>query len=81
MDKLIQELPSGEMIFIKGDLNDHVGKENRGFERVHGGQGYGVRNESRCYSKPCNNLWFHFNEHLIQEEELAFNHLQEWDKC
>lgn len=56
MDKLIQELPSGEMIFIKGDLNDHVGKENRGFERVHGGQGYGVRNESRFYSKPCNNL-------------------------
>ena len=29
---------------LGGDLNGHVGKENDGYEGVHGGQGYGVRN-------------------------------------
>ena len=33
MDGLIREIPIGEMIFPRGDLNEHVGKDNRGYER------------------------------------------------
>ena len=29
---------------LGGDLNGHVGKESDGYEGVHGGQEYGVRN-------------------------------------
>jgi hypothetical protein len=36
---------STEKLFIGGDLNGHVGATNVGFERVHGGFGYGSRNQ------------------------------------
>ena len=29
---------------LGGDLNGHVGKESDGYEGVHGGQGYRMRN-------------------------------------
>ena len=45
INSLLQEIPIGERIFIGGDLNGHVGKANRGYERVHGGYGFGERNE------------------------------------
>ena len=32
------------MVIIGGDLNGHVGKEVNGYEGVHGGYGYGIRN-------------------------------------
>ena len=38
MDGFIQEIPIIEKIFLGEDLNGHVGKDNRGYERVHGGQ-------------------------------------------
>jgi hypothetical protein len=31
-------------LVVCGDLNGHVGAEADGFEGVHGGKGYGVRN-------------------------------------
>jgi hypothetical protein len=42
---LVKGIPSGEKLFIGGDLNGHVGTSNIGFERVHGGFGYGIRNK------------------------------------
>jgi len=42
---LIQGLPNEEKVFIGIDLNVHVRKDSGGYERVHGGQGYGLRNE------------------------------------
>ena len=33
-------------IFLEGDLNGHVGKDNGGSEGVHGGQRLGEKNES-----------------------------------
>ena len=39
IDGLLREISTSEKIFLGGDLNGHVGKENRGYERVHGGQG------------------------------------------
>ena len=32
------------MLLVCGDLNGHVGKISSGFEGLHGGHGYGVRN-------------------------------------
>ena len=44
MDGLVQGIPESERIFIGGDLNGHVGKTSGGYERVHGGYGFGERN-------------------------------------
>ncbi|XP_045449948.1 uncharacterized protein LOC123658626 [Melitaea cinxia] len=38
------KVPECEEIYIGGDFNGHVGRMNDGYERVHGGRGYGVRN-------------------------------------
>ncbi|KAK9112514.1 hypothetical protein Scep_020033 [Stephania cephalantha] len=45
MDGFMQSIPLDENVFIGGDLNGHVGASNDRFERVHGGFGYGNRNE------------------------------------
>ena len=42
--KLIEGIKKTERIMLGGDLNRHVGKESDGYEGVHGGQGYGMRN-------------------------------------
>lgn len=34
-----------KIFFLWGDLNEHVGKYSRGYERVNGGQWFGERNE------------------------------------
>lgn len=44
MDGLIREIPTNGKIFV-GDLNGHVGMDNRWYERVHRGQGFGERIE------------------------------------
>ena len=44
LDDLIRAVPSSEKLFI-GDLNGHVGTTSVGFEAVHGGFGYGSRNQ------------------------------------
>ncbi|KAJ7952361.1 Retrovirus-related Pol polyprotein LINE-1 [Quillaja saponaria] len=45
LEETVQGVPLGEKLFIGADLNGHVGSTNEGFERVHGGYGYGVKNE------------------------------------
>ncbi|XP_071680971.1 uncharacterized protein [Lolium perenne] len=45
LEDLVRRVPIGEKLFIGGDLNGHVGTYNTGFERVHGGFGYGIRNQ------------------------------------
>ena len=37
MDGLLWEIPTSEKIFLGVDLNGHLGKDNVGNERVHGG--------------------------------------------
>lgn len=41
---LISKISDDELIIIGGDLNGHVGKVANGYEEVHGGYGYGIRN-------------------------------------
>ena len=45
LDRLVRAIPSSEKLFIGGDLNGHVGTSSAGFEAVHGGFGYGSRNQ------------------------------------
>jgi hypothetical protein len=45
LDSMVSTAPISEKLFIGGDLNGHVGATNVGYERVHGGFGYGSRNE------------------------------------
>ncbi|MCX8789090.1 exonuclease/endonuclease/phosphatase family protein [Vibrio parahaemolyticus] len=42
---MVHDIPISEKNFIGGDLNGHVGKINNGYERNHGGFGFGNRNE------------------------------------
>ena len=44
LDSMVNTVPISEKLFI-GDLNGHVGATNVGFERVHGGFGYGTRSQ------------------------------------
>ncbi|KAK1678564.1 hypothetical protein QYE76_039412 [Lolium multiflorum] len=45
LEDFVRRVPIGEKLFIGGDLNGHVGTSNTGFERVHGGFGYGIKNQ------------------------------------
>ena len=42
---MVRDVPSSEKLFIGGDLSSHVRTSSAGFEAVHGGFGYGNRNE------------------------------------
>jgi hypothetical protein len=42
---LASNIPTSEMIIVGGDLNGHVGVNIEGYEGVHGGFGFGMRNE------------------------------------
>ena len=42
---MVRAIPSSEKLFIGGDRNGHVGTSSAGFEVVHGGFGYGSRNQ------------------------------------
>ncbi|XP_061359419.1 uncharacterized protein LOC133303515 [Gastrolobium bilobum] len=46
LEEVLRGIPREEKIFVGGNLNGHVGKSNRGFDRIHGGFGYGTRNET-----------------------------------
>ena len=45
LDSLVRAVPTSEKLFIGGDLNNHVGLSNAGYEVAHGGFGYGSRNQ------------------------------------
>jgi hypothetical protein len=45
LDALVSSVPIFEKLFIGGDLNGHVGSTRVGFNWVHGGFGYGSRNQ------------------------------------
>jgi hypothetical protein len=45
LDALVSSVPIYEKLFIGGDLNGHVCSTSVGFDGVHGGFGYGSRNQ------------------------------------
>ena len=46
---MVSTVPTSEKLFIGGYLNGHVGATNIGFERVHGGFGYGSRSQEGMF--------------------------------
>ncbi|XP_056695703.1 uncharacterized protein [Spinacia oleracea] len=46
LEEVVQSVPRSEKLIIGGDLNGHVGSSRDGFESIHGGFGYGERNEA-----------------------------------
>lgn len=45
LEEMLRGVPRNEKLFIGGDFNGHVGASNTGFEGIHGGFGYGDRNQ------------------------------------
>ncbi|GKD61813.1 craniofacial development protein 2, partial [Tanacetum coccineum] len=45
LDKVVREFPTDQRLIVGGDLNGHIGATTEGYAGVHGGFGYGVRNE------------------------------------
>ncbi|XP_016540999.2 craniofacial development protein 2-like [Capsicum annuum] len=45
LDEVVRGMPSSEKIVIAGDFNGHIGTLQGGFSNVHGGFGFGERNE------------------------------------
>ena len=46
LEKVMEEIPRHDMIYIIGDMNAKVGSSNDGHERSMGNHGIGVRNEN-----------------------------------
>ena len=42
---VVASVPEEEMLVLGGDFNGHVGEHSAGFKGVHGGSGYGMRNQ------------------------------------
>uniref|UniRef100_A0A453I402 Craniofacial development protein 2-like n=1 Tax=Aegilops tauschii subsp. strangulata TaxID=200361 RepID=A0A453I402_AEGTS len=45
LEGMVRSVPTGEKLFIGGDLNGHVATSSTGFEGVHGGFSYGIMNQ------------------------------------
>ncbi|KAF3629400.1 hypothetical protein FXO37_28970 [Capsicum annuum] len=48
LDEVVRGVPSSEKIFIRGDFNGHIRALLIGYGDVHGGFGFGVRNDARA---------------------------------
>ena len=45
LNAVVAKIPLSEVLIPGGGWNGHVGRAADGFEEVHGGYGYGVRND------------------------------------
>ncbi|XP_019251056.1 PREDICTED: uncharacterized protein LOC109229967 [Nicotiana attenuata] len=45
LDELVRGIMHTDKIFIRRDFNGHIGETTRGYDDVHGGFGFGVRND------------------------------------
>nr|XP_043611588.1 craniofacial development protein 2-like [Erigeron canadensis] len=45
LDELVRSCPDDQRLVLEGDLNRHIGVESDGYPGVHGGLGFGVKNE------------------------------------
>ena len=46
LDDLLEVILNDEKLFLGGNFNGHIGTQASGYDRLHDGYGYGVRNES-----------------------------------
>ncbi|EYC32480.1 hypothetical protein Y032_0003g1603 [Ancylostoma ceylanicum] len=47
LDEAINGAPESDYLTVGADSNGHAGQDRKGFERVHGGRGFGIRNQDR----------------------------------
>jgi hypothetical protein len=79
LEDMVRWVPCSEKLFIRGDLNSHVGKVRGGFERVHGGFGYGEQNQEGenilnfviAYDLMVVNTFF-------RKKKITFNYFLQW---
>ncbi|XP_070056545.1 uncharacterized protein [Nicotiana tomentosiformis] len=45
LDEVVRGIPQSQKVFIGGDFNGLVGETTRGYNEVHGGFSFGIRNE------------------------------------
>ncbi|XP_047029963.1 uncharacterized protein LOC124637497 [Helicoverpa zea] len=73
-DCLMMNVQDSEEVYVGGDFNGHVGRLSDGYERVHGGRGFGTRNASgetllqaaSAFDLAITNTWFNKREeHLV----------------
>ena len=73
MMELVASYGHGEEVVIGGDLNGHVGNMAEGYEEVHGGYGYGNKNEEgerilefcEALEMKIGNTWFRQEENKL----------------
>lgn len=74
LEDVLSQFGKEGLVIIGADLNGHVGKSREGFERNHGGRGYGLRNEggteileiAQAFDLAIGNTYFKKRqEHLI----------------
>ena len=53
LDTHLRSVRSEEHLVIGGDLNGHVGNARDGYEQLHGGHGFGARNDDGCRILDC----------------------------
>mgnify|MGYP003362448755 CR=1 FL=1 len=41
---MVRDVPSNDKLFIGGDFNGHIGSSSRGYDDVHEGCSFGIRN-------------------------------------
>nr|GEW52010.1 hypothetical protein [Tanacetum cinerariifolium] len=60
LDELMRECPADERLIIEGDLNGHIGAASDGYDGVHGGFGFGDKNEEgiQSYSLLPHTIWW-----------------------
>ena len=46
LDDLVRSIPQDQFLFVGGDFNGHIGARVDGYQGIHGGFGYGVRNDN-----------------------------------
>ena len=77
LEALIRTVKDGERIILGADMNGRVGMRRDGYEEVHGGHGFGVRNAdgeyvlemAESFELLCANTWFKKEErHLVTYE-------------
>ena len=80
LDGLVRGIPASERFVIGGDFNGHIGESRSGFDAVHGGLGFGSRNDSGrallefavAFGCVIANSWFRKkDEHLITFQSHA----------
>ncbi|KAG5583105.1 hypothetical protein H5410_053732 [Solanum commersonii] len=83
LDEVVRGIPNTEKIVIGGDFNGHIGATSSGFDDVHGGFGFGVRNGggtslldfAKAFELVIANSCFQKENHLvIPSEYLTTQH-------